>query len=88
MSETTANLWLIDPAEPRVRQIRWRPLLLGVLIGLVLGVTGGRLAAWASAPEAPVMTPRAGWSSHALDREWRSYRTPVEVDRMFPARRR
>ena len=88
MSDTTANLWLIEPDEPHARRVAWRPLAIGLLVGLLVGIAGTQLSAWATAPaETLPVFDESQFSSHALDREWRGYATPVDVDRMFRARR-
>lgn len=90
MSETTASLWTLEAPPPRWG--RWlpmtAPLAAGLLIGALLGaaltvLAGGPIrASWAAQPAATA----AEWTRPALDREWRGYRTPVDVDRMFRKR--
>lgn len=87
MSETTASFWTLEAPGPRWG--RWRPvaapLAAGLLIGALLGAALTALAVgpirvpWAAQP-----TAAAGeWTRPALDREWRGYTTPVDVERMF-----
>jgi hypothetical protein len=88
MSETTANLWVLDEPAPR-----WRraviPLAIGLLLGALLGSALTTLAA------GPIRSALAGkpaiaareWPKRPLDREWRSYKAPVDVNRMFRKRR-
>lgn len=86
MSETTASLWTIDAAGPRMPL---RPLLAALLVGLLLGST---LTALAAGPVREALRPEAEttireWPERPLDAEWRWRPPPVDVDRMFRRRR-
>ena len=88
MSETTANLWLIDEPETRW-SLRRDPLLTGLLIGALLGSAVTALAAGPirqAVRPAPAEIARE-WPTRALSAEWRFRPAPVNVDRMFRSRR-
>ena len=83
----------IVASEP-VRRAR-RPLLTGLTLGALLGGALTALATWpvrmdAAGASATALAPATSARAlsyqppkPALGLEWRSYRTPVEVDRMF-----
>ena len=85
MSDTTANLWLLDEPKPRTRVWRPKPLATGLLVGLLVGSVLTALAIGplqAALADEPAVAARE-WPKRALDREWRGYRTPVDPSRMF-----
>ena len=88
MSETTANLWMIDELETRYR-LRHGPLLTGLLVGALLG---SAVTALAAGPIRQALNPERAelariWPHRALSGEWRFRPAPVDVDRMFRSRR-
>lgn len=94
MTETTANFWTLTEPSPRLRRSGdriWVGLAAGSLLGAALAVlallaTGPVSEALGPDPAEPTVAVRRV-PGYALDREWRGYRTPVDVDRMFRKRR-
>ena len=60
-----------------------RGLLAALCVGACLGASATALAALTLLDPAPEPAPVYRAPGRALDLEWRSYRTPVDVDRMF-----
>ena len=88
MSETTANLWMIDEPEARY-SLRHGPLLTGFLVGALLG---SAVTALATGPIRQALTREPTevartWPNRELSGEWRFRPAPVDVDRMFRSRR-
>ncbi len=78
-NEGTAGIWWADT----IRTDR-ALIALAMLVGLLLGSTLTALAMdriLDAGSESVVVAKQ--WPAHALDREWRGTRTPVDVDRMF-----
>ena len=78
-----------DPAPARLTRATSR-LLAALCAGAVLGSGVTALAALGVRGTTPtpaeiarIAAPEPSRRGPALDREWRSYRTPVDVDRMF-----
>lgn len=97
MSETTAHFWTLTEPAPRPRRARHPGrdrVWLGLAAGSLLGAFLAMLALLAAGPitealgpaDEPLLTARPV-PGYALDREWRGYRTPVDVDSMFMKRR-
>ena len=78
-NEGTAGIWWADA----IRADR-ALVALAMLVGLLLGSTMTALAmdrTLDTSTQSVVVAKQ--WPAHALDREWRGTRTPVDVDRMF-----
>ena len=78
-NEGTAGIWWAD-----VIRVDRALVALAMVVGLLLGSTLTALAMdrIADASTQSVVVAKQ-WPAHALDREWRGTRTPVDVDRMF-----
>lgn len=75
-----AEVWIEREGPPSASR---GPLALALGVGVLLGIalTGLAVPRFSLAPsEARVVRE---YPHPALDREWRGYRTPVDVDRMF-----
>jgi len=88
MSEATANLWTLDELMPRKRRAG-SPLAIGLLIGALIGcaITVLVTGPIESAPARESEVGAREWRKRPLELEWRGYKTPVDVDRMFRKRR-